>query len=187
MFVLENIVSEKKIFLWGQNDIGEKDSLGFPVLIVLDLEKINGKTESSCTPGFGLDASKAEKYYIRFALTDLNYLWNTNGGVFKISANKVNNNNTYNLWVKGSYNGNNPVFEYIISDKMKVLEVKYSSETLRLRQKLIDEGKIKGTFDDAYLENLKNGVRYWDGKEWQKEPTMVKHSVVDGHQTVVQR
>lgn len=183
MFVMENRAREKEIFLCGQNDIGEKDSLGYPVLIVLDPEKINGKTESSCTPGFGLETSKAEQYYIKFPLTDLNYIWKANGCSEKISVIQFNNNNAYDIVVGGSYNSN-PIFEYILSDDMGVLDVKYSSETLKLRQKLIADGKIKGTFSNAYLDNLKNGVRYWDGKEWRKEVTMVNHSVVDGHQTV---
>jgi hypothetical protein len=47
--------------------------------------------------------------------------------------------------------------------------------------------KLSGKIDQAYLDNLKNGIRYWDGREWRKEWAMVKHSVVDGHQTVVHR
>ncbi len=173
--VLENSVGEKIIFLCGLNDIGEKDSLSFPVLIVLDPEKINGKTESSCTPGFGLETSKAELYYIKFPLTDLNYTWKSSGFGERFSVIQFNNKNAYDFWVRGTHENKNPLFEYILSDAMKVLDVKYSSETLKLRQKLVTEGKIKGTFDNAYLENLKNGVRYWDGTSWQKEPTMVKH------------
>ncbi|MDI6767813.1 MAG: hypothetical protein QME52_13415 [Bacteroidota bacterium] len=175
MIVLENSAGDKNIFLHGQNDLGEIDSLSSPVLIVLDPEKINGKTESSCTPGFDLETSKAEQYYIKLPLTDLNYLCKTNGYVGRATTIKFENKNAYDLWIGGTYEKETPVFEYILSEEMEVLSVKYSSETLKLRQKLIAEGKIKGTFDDAYLENLKNGVRYWDGKEWQKEPTMVKH------------
>jgi hypothetical protein len=175
LFVLENNLGGNNIFLYGQNNLSENDSLSFADLIVIDPGKVNGKTESSCTPGFGLETSKADQYYIKFPLTDLNYIWKSKGWIERMSASRFNNNNSYYLWVVGLYNGDNPAFEYVISEKMKVLEVKYSSNTLKLRQELIAKGKIKGTFDDAYLEKLKNGVRYWDGKEWQKEPTMVKH------------
>jgi hypothetical protein len=161
--------------LGGQNNLNEDNSLSFANLIAIDPEKINGKTESSCTPGFGLETSKAEQYYIKFPLTDLSYIWKSIGCLQRMSTSQFNNNPSYDLWVMGSYDGDNPAFEYIMSNKMKVVDVKYSSNTLRLRQQLIDGGKIKGTFDDAYLNNLKNGVRYWDGKSWQKEPTMVKH------------
>jgi len=168
---------QKRVFLCGQNDLGEIDSLSSPVLVGLDLKKIFGKTESSGTPGFGLEKSKAELFYISFPLTDLNYLWKTQGLTDRVSTMRFGNNKVYSAQVYGTYNNINPVFEYLMSEDMKVLEVKYSSETLQLRQKLLQEGLIKGTFDEDYLSNMKKGVRYWDGKEWKKEVVRVKNEV----------
>ncbi|MDI6803588.1 MAG: hypothetical protein QME58_07050 [Bacteroidota bacterium] len=165
----------------GQNDVGEPDSLSYAVMCVLDPSKIVGKTEASESRGFGQPLSPAETYVIRFPLSDMNIIWNTHAYVGGIKATEINNVKTNTLWVRGTYGaggigtGGNPTFEYIFDDNLKIIEVKYDSETLRLRQDFVSQGKLHGTFDQTYLENLKNGVRYWNGKEWQKEPTMVKH------------
>ncbi len=65
---------KKKLFVFGQNDLGEMDSLSFPVLALIDPEKIIGRSESNCTPGFDLPPSPAELSYVRFPLSDMNYL-----------------------------------------------------------------------------------------------------------------
>lgn len=172
---------ERKIVFLGQNDVGEPDSLSYAVMCVLDPLKIIGKTEASESRGFGMPVSNAEMFVIRFPLSDMNILWSTHGYINNLKETVTDKRKTYTLWVGGIFGsdglggGNNPVFEYILNEKMEIIEVKYDSQTLRLRQEYMKQGKLHGTFDQAYLENLKNGVRYWNGKEWQKEPTMVKH------------
>ena len=169
------IGQERKVVFMGQNDTGEPDSLSYGVMCVLDPSKIIGRTEASESRGFGLPLSSAELYIIRFPLSDMNILWNTNNYVRNLKRTVTNKRSTYIVWVVGTFgSGKNPVFEYILNEEMEIIEVKYDSETLRFRQDFINSGKLKGTFDDAYLENLKKGVRYWDGKTWQKEPTLVK-------------
>jgi hypothetical protein len=170
--------TEKRIFLCGQNDLGEVDSLSSPVLVALDPSKIFGRTESSCTEVFGLERSNAEIFYIRFPLTDLNYFWKTHGFISRITEVNYENRKRYSAWIVGGYNIYNPIFEYVISDDMRVLEVKYDSQTLQLRQKLLNEKKIKGTFDSRYLQDLKNRVAYWDGLKWRKEITKVKFDIL---------
>ena len=177
------IEQENKIVFLGQNDTGEPDSLSYAIMCVLDPSKILGITEASESRGFGLPVSKAERYIIRFPLSDMNILWNTHSYLNNIKETVTDKRKTYALWVGGMFGsgglggGNNPVFEYILNEKMEIIEVKYDSETLRFRKEFITQGKLIGTMDKSYLENMKNGVRYWDGKEWQKEPTMVNHSV----------
>jgi hypothetical protein len=61
---------------------------------------------------------------------------------------------------------------------MRAQEVKYASVDVQIHAKLKKEGRISSTFDQNYLEDLKNGIRYWDGKEWKKEWTKVRHDIV---------
>ena len=56
---------------------------------------------------------------------------------------------------------------------LKVMEVKFTSVTLETYATLKTEGKVHGTFDKEYLEDLKNGVEYWNGQEWVKEATEI--------------
>lgn len=176
-----NINSQKLLAFLGQNDVGEPDSLSYAVLIVLDPTKLIGKSEASESRGFGLPVSDAELYVIRFPLTDMNILWKSLAYASNLKDVEINNEKSFSVFLAGTYGvngigtGENPNFEYIFDENMRVKEVKYSSATLHLRQVFIEQGKLHGTFDKVYLENLKDGVRYWNGKEWQKEPTRVKY------------
>ncbi|MBI5475394.1 MAG: hypothetical protein HY964_01495 [Ignavibacteriales bacterium] len=175
---IKNIKIGKKKFVafLGRNDVGEPESLSFPVLIILDPLKIAGKAEASDSRGFGLPVSKAELFVIRFPLTDMNYLWNTAGFIGSLNESIMDTVGTTNVWVLGNRgNDYDPKFEYIFSSDMKIIDIKLSNGTINLRNKLITQEKVKGIMDRAYLDNLKNGIRYWNGKEWQKEWTMVKH------------
>jgi hypothetical protein len=169
----------KAVFL-GQNDVGEPDSLSYPIMSVLDPSKIIGKTEASESRGFDLPLSSAEMFVIRFPLSDMNIFWNTHSRARNLKETITNNRKTYIVWICGTFgesglgSGSNPTFEYIFNEKMEIVEVKYDSETSRLRKEFIARGKLTGTMDKPYLENIKNGVRYWNGTSWQKEPTMVK-------------
>ncbi len=57
---------------------------------------------------------------------------------------------------------------------MKILRVKSNNDIDRLHDLLVNEGKLTGKLDQSYLDALKDGVRYWDGKEWRKQVTMVQ-------------
>jgi hypothetical protein len=37
----------------------------------------------------------------------------------------------------------------------------------------VREGRIKSVLDDAYFENLKLGILYWNGREWTGTPSPV--------------
>jgi len=169
----------QKLYVYGENDLGEVDSLSFPIFAVLDPQKIIGISASSVSPGFGFRVSEAELFYLRFPLSDMNYLWNVKGYVTRMSQIYLNGKNYFSLWIFGSQTDslsgqvNHPVFEYLVSDSMKVMETKFSSITLRMHNQLRDLGKVMGKLDQDYLENLKNGVRYWDGAKWQKSVTTV--------------
>jgi hypothetical protein len=70
-----------------------------------------------------------------------------------------------------------PSFEYIFARNMAIIQVKAQDPTGPIHDQLVREGKLTGKFDEAYLDNLKNEVRYWDGKEWRRERVMVSHNL----------
>jgi len=78
--------------------------------------------------------------------------------------------------VNGSYKEFPPfAFDYIFSSDMKIATVKSMNNTDAVYASLVQKGKLTGKIDQAYLDNLKYGIRYWDGKEWRKEWSMVRH------------
>jgi len=168
-----------QLLFCGQNDADEPDSLSYPVMIVLNPEKITGVTEAGESSGFGLPVSRAEQYIIRFPLTDLNRLFQANGRVGIGSMGSENGAARLEMNIRGSYTnmelgvGEGPAYFYQFNSNFEVLLTKYESATENLRQRLIKEGKIKNTPIKEYLTNLKNGVRYWNGTAWQTEVTTV--------------
>ncbi len=171
-----HIAGRKVITFFGQNDVGDPDSLSYAVICILDPLKITEKKQASDSRGFGLPISLAELFIIRLPLSDMNYLWGTPCHSYCLNETFTNGIKTFNIGTKGFYNtAQDPKFEYVFSDDLKILEVKYDNTTLRIRNQFIAQNKLKGTFDKLYLENLKNGVRYWNGREWQKVWTRVEH------------
>ncbi len=178
---------KKEVVLGPVNDLNDTTHKEFPVVIVLDPEKIVGQTESSCTSGFGLPKSEAEIFYIGMPRTNMDdVLPGSGSNIFTLYY--TNDQILTVQTVNGCYKEFPPfAFDFIFSRDMKIARVKSMNNTDAVYTSLVQKGKLTGKIDQAYLNNIKNGVCYWDGKEWRKEWAMVKHSVVDGHQTVVHR
>jgi hypothetical protein len=165
-----------QLAVYGENDTGDPDSLNYAILIFLDPVQLTGKTQAVESPGFGLPYSKAEREVIRFPLSDMNISLHTKSFVGNVQEIRFNDKSAFSVFVHG--NGSDPlkvqshipIFEYILSTDMRVLAVKYDSGTLAYRNELVRQGKLKGTFDTAYLNRLKDGVLYWNGHDWQSRP-----------------
>jgi hypothetical protein len=173
----EAMLSQNKkrvIIACGTNDTPDTVRDEFPVVAVLDPTKIVGEKKSTASQGFDLPYSDAELLYIRFPESDMNESLLISSFVeFMVRENEqtLQFNVRANLPSGGEFR-----FHYFFSiEDMRILYVKSNSNTDRLHDHLVQEGKLKGKLDQSYLENLKNGVRYWDGKEWRKEVTIVQY------------
>ncbi len=173
--------SMNEVAFCGQNDIDDRDSLSYAVLIILDPSRITGKMEASDSRGFGVPVSTAERYVVRFPMTDMNALLHAPAYVSDFESITFDSQPAFRVTVTGHYlldgvDNRAPIFEFILKRDMSVAAVKYDMVTIQLRQNLIDDGKVTGAIDDAYLQVLKNEVRYWDGERWTKEVSRVRSS-----------
>jgi hypothetical protein len=165
---------KKEIIVCGVNQVDELQSGQFSDIAVLDPMEITGDAEAAATRGYGLEASRAEIFYIRIPESDMfKALGTKQGGPMLVSSVKEKQLK----FSVGSGVPEGPYFEFIFSKEMQVQEVKYGSPDVWIHAKLKKEGKISSTLDQKYLNDLKNGVRYWDGKEWKKEVTKVRHDI----------
>ncbi len=57
---------------------------------------------------------------------------------------------------------------------MSVREVNFASTTAETFENLKKAGRVRGIFDNRYLQALKEGVEYWDGTKWVKTPTEIQ-------------
>jgi hypothetical protein len=163
-----------ELILCGENDVDDEKMYSNPVIIVLNPKELIGKQESSCSRGFGHPASTAEEMYIRLPQSDLSpaliantrvILMRQDNGILLFSCGIEKDNQGYD-------------FEYSFTPDLKPIEVRSTTWTTAMYNKLYKEGKIRHLINQAYLDSLKAGIRYWDGKEWSKERVTINHDVI---------
>jgi hypothetical protein len=160
---------KEEIVLGGVDDTRDSNGGRFPVVVILDPERIEGITESGATRGFGKQIATAEKYHIRFPISDLEAAINAPGSVTGMERLVFNGEPALSFWVKQRLNGEIAVaFEYIFSHRLQILQVRSSGPSEILRGRLVKEGKLTGVIDSIYLRNLKRQLMYWDGFEWSR-------------------
>ena len=159
---------KKELILTGENDVLDSTRQEFPAIAVLDPKRIVGDKKSGASPGFALQESDAEAYYIRLPVSPLSTALIKHEWAMNLVQDK---DGTLVFWVengKSSADQDYAIYEYRFSRDLHVLQVKSTSQTDFLYTRKAREGLLKGTIDAAYLNALKNGVRYWDGREWRK-------------------
>jgi hypothetical protein len=157
---------KKEIVMGGIEDIEHNAAL-----LALDPSRIIGKTESSQTKGFGYKTSEAEISYIRFPNPEFVDALNSRSVIIHI--NPVNDTiliTSYKLaHFQNEYGQEYSLLYYFGLDlKLKSVMVNDVSQSAHLN--LIKSGKLPKNFNEnKFLENLKNNLEYWNGKEWKKE------------------
>ena len=150
---------KKEIIISGMND-----EYGCGFVAVFDSSRVSGASPQSdkyecnnCAPG-------SEKYYILFPRTDVDKVMKPD----KIAIDQMRflQNNRLELKTQVS------LIFFELDFSFQVQDVKGSDYFRNAHRKLKAEGKITSTLDDAYYEELKKGVLYWDGRQWTSTPTM---------------
>jgi hypothetical protein len=163
----------KQIILAGMDDAEDTTHNEFPAIVVLDPEKVIGETRSSRSPGFAFPLSDAEVLYVSIPQSDINLTLGNKAGTMILM------DTTYSLML---FRVTTTVqrqdfdffeFDYFFDSTMNIEEVKSNNHTDSVREELVKQGLLKGTINQAYRQDLKNRVRYWDGLEWQKRPIRV--------------
>jgi hypothetical protein len=169
---------KKEIIASGINDVNDYKEDSYGVIVVLDPTKIVGDVESVGSPGFGFKLSTAEKYYIRLPNTDMIDTVHSGGPVRRVLVQPYDNENALIFFTQVG-RVQDLSLDYVFSKQMKVLSVKSNIDLQNFRSGLIKLGKVTGQIDGNYLDNLKNSVMYWDGKEWNRGVVPVQHDLVN--------
>jgi hypothetical protein len=169
---------KKELIITGRNDTLDSLHQEYPAIAVLDPRRVIGKKKSESSPGFALEESDAEIYYLRFPTSPLSAALGKKEWVQNLRQKREG---TLQVWVANAEGPADPDFatyEYDFSKNLQVLQVKSTDVTDGLYARKAREGVVKGKIDAAYLNAFKNGVRYWDGKKWRKEVVKVQHQSV---------
>lgn len=175
MFAIDiNGDGKKELILTGINDTEDTLRQEFPAIVVLDPHRIVGERKSVCSPGFALSESDAELYYLRLPVSPLSLtvsrletatrLVQSSTGILAFDV--VNSHD--------KDDEDKTTYEYRFSHDFRILEVRSTTWTDQVYARKVKQGLLKGTIDAAYLDALKNGVRYWDGEKWVKEAVKMR-------------
>lgn len=159
---------KKELILTGINDTEDTLRQEFPAIVVLDPHRIVGEKKSVCSPGFALSESDAELYYLRLPVSPLSLTLSRHETVTRLVQSSTG---TLAFDVVNSHDKDDEdktTYEYRFSPDFRILEVRSTTWTDHVYARKVNEGLLKGTIDAAYLDALKNGVRYWDGEKWVK-------------------
>ena len=156
---------QDEVLFFGLNDVPFPD-ITFGVASVLDPKKIIGNTESAATKGFGFPTSQGEKLYLRFPRSDIDSALKVQTLPSRIQIEQ----NTISVYMKTNIDpAIAPDFEYVFSQEMKPLSVKGNDPSARFYENLKKQGIVKGIYGNAYFEQLKNAIEYFNGEGWQKK------------------
>ncbi len=160
-----------ELLVGGQNDDLQTPLKNFPCLVVLNPDKITGKKRSTVSPFFKLDASDAEVNYIRFPVADLYKPIGLTPSCYRVEP---FDDQQFLLLIGTLTSTKEDVnMSFILDKTLKVTDVKSNDVTDRVYASQAKKGIPKGAIDQAYRDDLKQKVRYWDGKVWKKEVTKV--------------
>jgi hypothetical protein len=104
-----------------------------------------------------------EKYYILFPRTDVDLLKYPAEGLASID---ILENKRLSVRMYAT------VIYYEFDFNLKLMDVKSSHTFEQMHKEAVLKGEIKSVLNNEYWENLKRGVRWWDGEKWTDQPTM---------------
>jgi hypothetical protein len=105
----------------------------------------------------------SEKYYILLPTTDVVKL---NFPMGNCSAVRERKNGRIEAIVRHT------MLYYEFDKKFNLLDLRSSHAFEMMHKEAVREGKIDSVIDDAYFQKLKEGILYWNGKEWTTTPSM---------------
>lgn len=170
-----------EVVLAGSDDSAEGDegSAGVrAVVLVLDPEKIVGRTESSVTPGFGFATSDAEKLYLRLphGRLDRSQAWGMRTGSLIASSDSLM------VFSVSTYPGDLRVmFDIVLDRELRMLRVRSTTDTELMVENLRRAGKLPtGRAAQGLLDEYR-ALEYWDGRMWRSERVEVQRPAGTAH------
>ncbi len=150
----------------GRRDIivaGMNNEFKAPIIVVFDPEDISGSSPNSGEYASPSLAPGSEKYYIRLPFSEPARALHPIEGTGYI-VRRADGSWAFFTEPTG--------LEYRFDENFRIQEVRTSHNYERLFREAKRAGYITGSPDEAHMEKLKQGVRYYNGEKWTAEPAM---------------
>ncbi|MEM4723984.1 MAG: hypothetical protein QXP01_03140 [Candidatus Hadarchaeum sp.] len=142
--------------------------------MILDPRKMNGHAPAppAYTP-VNIPAGQ-EKFYILLPQTDVLKASNTKRN--SVQAVRMTGDRLLEVHVLEIPVGDPPLpgLYYYFDSSLRCVRVDADDYFVKVYSKLEEQGKVRSRLDERYYEELRDGVRYWDGEKFVKKPTMNK-------------
>jgi hypothetical protein len=150
----------ERVVLAGTNDARDSAGVRFPVVVVLDPQRIAGHCESRGTRGSGFPVSAAEVAYISFPLTEADSAFGTLPFVKYVT---VSDGGLLHVVVMSGVPEEAARFalEYVLDENYKVSEVLPMDNSNNTLATLHQKGLIRNLSDAGYRRRFKDAVKYW--------------------------
>jgi hypothetical protein len=138
-------------------------------LVIIDPDKLYGKNELGSTYGYNYGLSPAVLFEIQFPETDVIKTLGERESTTFIQ----NFKECYQVFVGIRNPTEDRSLLFYFTKDFKLITVRTGSGYQNVQNRLFEEGKVKEKWSSSYQKKLMDGVRYWNGKEWQKERFML--------------
>jgi hypothetical protein len=163
---------KRELLLAGSNDSESTGDFGSGEFIILDPGKIIGATEATVSRGFGFSPSTAERAAVRLPNSPQNLRYRSKAGIASASVETANGERLLRIWWTANLPDGRMDLEYIFGSDLRLKTVRSSDTTARLLAALQQKGENSPDENAGLLASLRDGVSYWDGHSWQKEPPL---------------
>lgn len=152
---------------------GENNSMNMASFAVFDPRWVEGYGPHKGT-SFSLEKEPvgSEKYYLLIPYTDLQQV--TTHPRNYVSQFEFKKDGSMELGSIEMIEGTRLQTFFYFDVSMRCIRVLPSDHLVQFHRQLEQEGKIKRSIDENSIERLREGVRYWDGEKFVKEPVMNK-------------
>jgi hypothetical protein len=160
----------EEIFLGGVNNAYEMGAL-----VVFDPRSMSGHAPATARYIAQGVPKGSEKYYILFPRNDLSQV-----AVEKVGAvSEISFAADGLIRIGTGENMGDRVYGpmYYFDSRMRLIKLEPETGFEAVHRRLEAEGKLKRKLDERYYNELREGVRYWDGEKFVKEPTMNRQYV----------
>ena len=153
---------------------GQNNRLGRACVVVFDPRRVEGGAPAPKEYIPQNVSSGSEKYYLIFPPTDLEKGWVDVSN--QVSNMTIRSDGLLEVVVWEKLQEFSPEVFYYFDSTMTCVRVRGSDHFTAAHTKLEKEGKLTKTLSEAFYEDLRKSVLYWDGERFVNYPTKVKQS-----------
>ena len=153
---------------------GVNNAYGLGALVILDPRHFSGHAPGT-QDYIPLGVPEAsEKYYLLFPRNDMAKVALDNKGIVGEITPRADGTLQIGAGERVSAMGSQGAAAYYFDNQMRVVRLLPGDEFRAFHDRMVAEGKLTRKLDEQYYKELREGVRYWDGERFVKNPTMNK-------------